>query len=160
MKKLLITLMTGFMLALTPITIVSAATPCQPSGGFFALPTWYKFLDGHLVVTDANNMPVPDPANPPEGAQGPFINRCVPKINDIGDTWLIVAAVVDILLRVAAFAAIIFIIIAGVRYITSKGEPDKTARALQSIIQATIGLTIAIAATAMVTFVARTLLNP
>jgi type IV secretion system pilin len=49
--------------------------------------------------------------------------------------------------------ALIFIIIAALRYVTSQGDPQTTAKAKDSIIYAAIGLGIALSAELIVTFV-------
>ena len=122
----------------TTLSRLAEAQPnvtCDPvanSGGFFNLPHWYKYLSG---VTD--------------GTGG-----CIPKIQGINDVWLIVAAIIDILLRLAVMAAIVMIIYGGIQYITSQGEPDKSKKARSTIFDALIGLGLAVAATAAVTFVA------
>lgn len=112
------------------------AAPCS-GGSFFGIPPWYKYLDGQVVV-DAKTK----------------IQTCTPQIHALNDVWLIVAAVVEILLHIAAIAAVVFIITGGVRFILSQGEPDKTKQALSTIINAAIGLTISIAAATFITFVA------
>jgi len=98
----------------------------------FGLPTWYEFL---TCRTDA-------------------VGRQLPQIVGIADIWLIVAAIIDILLRIAGIAAIIFVLYGGVQYLISQGDPDRTAQARRTIINAIIGLVIAIAATALITFIA------
>jgi hypothetical protein len=114
------------------------AAACNPSGGgFLGFPTWYKYLHGVSAPNGAGNA-----------------NTCLPQVGSLSDIWLIVAALVEILLRVAGLAAIIFVIYGGVQYITSQGEPDKTGRAKQTVLNALIGLVIAIGATIFVTFVA------
>jgi hypothetical protein len=110
-----------------------ATTPCTTDGGgFFGIPHWYKYLPG---VTD------------PTGA-------CIPRIQSINDLWLIAAGVIDILLRIAVLLAIGFIVWAGIKFITSQGEPDKTKQARDIILDAIIGLAIAIVAATLVSFVA------
>ncbi len=106
------------------------AAPCG-GGTFLGFPKWYKYLNG----TVENGL-------------------CTPQIVHISDVWLIVAAFVEILLRVAGLAAIIFVIYGGVQYISSRGDPGKTNEARQTIINALIGLVIAISATVIVTFLA------
>jgi hypothetical protein len=104
--------------------------PCR-GGNFLSLPTWYKYLPSE-----------------------PGSNPCAAKIHSITDVWLIAAAVIEILLRVAALAAIAMIIYAGIQYITSEGQPDKAASALKTIINAAIGLVLVVSAAALVSFVA------
>jgi ABC-type Fe3+ transport system permease subunit len=114
------------------------AASCTPKGGaFLGFPTWYKYLGG---VTS------------PNGAGS--ANVCLPKVAALSDIWLIVAALVEVLLRVAGYAAIFFVIYGGVQYVTSQGEPDKANRARQTILNALVGLVIAIGSTVLVTFVA------
>ena len=103
-----------------------------PGGGFLGFPTWYSYLDG---VYDA------------QGA-------CIPKINGLADIWLILAAVIEMLLRVAALAALVFVIYGGVKFITSQGESEKTAAARQTVLNALGGLVLAVSAAAVVSFVA------
>lgn len=106
--------------------------PC-PGGGFLGFPTWYKYLDG---VTDPNN------------------GICSPQLASINDVWLVVAALIEILLRVAALLAVGFVIYGSVSYMTSQGEPDKTTKARHTIISAVVGLAIAIIAGVTVGFIA------
>jgi ABC-type Fe3+ transport system permease subunit len=118
------------------ITLLAAS--CTPKGGgFLGFPTWYKYLPGVTSPNGANNA-----------------NVCLPKVGALSDVWLIVAAILEILLRLAGFAAIIFVIYGGVQYVTSQGEPDKANRARQTLINALTGLVIAISATILVTYVA------
>jgi hypothetical protein len=101
-------------------------------GSFLNFPTWYEYLPGQ---TDGSGI-------------------CTPQIVGLSDVLLIGAAVLDILLRVAAIAAVVYIIYGGIMYTTSQGEPDKTQKAKMTIINALGGLVIAIMATAIVTFLA------
>jgi ABC-type Fe3+ transport system permease subunit len=112
------------------------AAPCA-GGSFLGFPKWYKYIDGYTVPA----------GQPGEGS-------CTPKVEHIGDIWLIVAAFVEILLRIGALLAIIFVIYGGIQYITSQGEPNKTNQARQTVINALIGLVISIGATTIITFAA------
>lgn len=112
--------------------IAHFATVCS-GGGFLGLPTWYEYLPG---TTDS------------------VTHLCTPQINGLMDIWLIVAAVIDILLRIAALVAVAFVIYGGFSYITSQGEPDKTSQARGTIISALVGLVIAVMAAIIVGFIA------
>lgn len=103
-----------------------AADSCSHFLGF---PTWYEYVH----------------------APG---NCSQVQINSLSDIWLIVAAVIEILLRIAALAAIGFIIAGGFQYVTSQAEPDKTNQARSTIINALVGLVIAIMAATIVNFIA------
>ncbi len=108
------------------------AATCDPSGGsFFGLPTWYKYLEGE---TDA-------------------FGRCVPQIGDPANVWLIVLAVIDALLRLAAIIAVGFVLYGGIQFIVSQGEPERTNQARNTIINALIGLVITMSAAGIVSFI-------
>lgn len=111
---------------------LAPGTPCS-NNSFLGFPTWYKYLQG--TYDDASKL-------------------CSPHLSGLSDVWLIVAAVIEILLRVAVLVAVIGVIYGGFSYITSQGEPDKTARARMTIINAAGGMVVAILATAVVSFVA------
>jgi ABC-type Fe3+ transport system permease subunit len=121
-----------------PFLIAALGGRCTPKGGsFLGFPTWYKYLPG--IETFNGQVSA---------------NVCLPRIQAINDVWLIAAAIVEILLRIAGLVAIAFVIMGGAKYMMSRGEPDKTSGALQTIINALIGLVIAIASTILVTFIA------
>lgn len=96
-------------------------------GSFLGFPHWYKYLP---------------------------CNGDVPGITNINDVWLIVAAIVEILLRVAGLAAIILVIYGGFQYMTSQGEPAETTKAKNTILNAIVGLAISILAASIISFVA------
>lgn len=104
-----------------------------PGGDFFGFPKWYKYLDG---------------------ATEPLSHLCTPQISSINDIYLIVAAVIEMLLRVAALLAVGFVIYGGVEYSISQGEPERTSRARKTIINALVGLAISVTAAAVVAFMA------
>ncbi len=115
------------------------ASGCDDSADndFLGFPKWYKYL-GQQPVEDA--------------VSGATI--CNAKLNGIQDVWLVVAAVIELLLRISSLIAIGFIIYGGVSYVISQGVPDKTKKAQATIINAIIGLVISIVATASVSFFA------
>jgi hypothetical protein len=115
------------------------AASCS-GGGFLGFPTWYKYLDGTTETVREGGTDIG--------------SVCTPKITSISDTWLIVAAVVEILLRIAAIAAVVLIVMGGIQFISSQGEPEKAAKARSTVINALVGLVIAVAATGLVSFVA------
>jgi MFS superfamily sulfate permease-like transporter len=65
---------------------------------------------------------------------------------------LVLAAVVDDVLRIAGIVAVAFVIYGAVQYITSQGDPESTAHARTTIINALIGLAVAIIAVSLVGF--------
>ena len=110
---------------------------CGKPASFFGLPPWYKYLEMQESTDD-----------------GTGLKSCQPALNGINDIWKIVAAVLELLLRIATLIAIGFIVYAGILYTTSQSSPDKTKQALKTIINALAGLVISIAAAALVSFVA------
>ena len=69
-----------------------------------------------------------------------------------GDIPLVLLAVVDDLLRIAGIVAVGFVVYGAIQYIASQGSPDATAKAQSTVLNALIGLAIAIAAIAFVSF--------
>jgi len=99
-------------------------------GQLLGFPQWYKYLQGEIVA-----------------------GKCTPIFNFPGDINKVVLAVIEILLRLAALIAVGYVIYGGYRFILSQGEPDQTNAARATIINALIGLAIAIMATVIITFV-------
>ncbi|HEX7633402.1 MAG TPA: hypothetical protein VF401_03685 [Candidatus Saccharimonadales bacterium] len=121
----------------------SAGDTCPLShGGFLGFPTWFQYLDGEYIHSDPSN------------SSSSLVCDQVPHIGGINDIWLIVAAVIGILLRIVAIAAIGAVIYGGISYITSEGEPDKTSRAKGTVVNALVGLAISIMAAAIISFIA------
>lgn len=105
-----------------------AAASCKDAN-FLNFPSWYKYIRD---PSDCKSI----------------------RIDSLTDMWLIVAAVVEILLRVAGLMAVGFVMYGGFRYVTSQAEPDAVNKARQTIINALIGLVIAILAAVTVGFIA------
>lgn len=132
---------------ITPIFLfsptVSAAEgdACTLSGSFLGLPTWYKYLDAE------------------EDASG----RCSPVLSGsdaegrVNSALPIGLAVLEAMLRLAGMVAVVMIFVAGFKFITSDGSPDKAAGARKTVINAIIGLVIVVLSTGLVSFIGRTL---
>lgn len=116
------------------IQYFAAGGPPCGGGDFLVFPKWYKYL--HSV---------------------PGVNPCAPQITSLGDIWLIAAAVIEVLLRVAAIIAVIFVVYAGFSYTTSQGDPEATGRAKGTLVNALVGLAIAVTAAVLVAFLARSI---
>jgi hypothetical protein len=120
---------------MTPLLKLLAvgASQCQVQGGsLFGFPKWYKYLDG---IQDSNGV-------------------CIPHVQHLTDIWFILAAVLEILLRLAVLMAVLFIAWGGIMFITSHGEPDKINRAKDTVIYSLVGLAFSVGATAIITFIA------
>lgn len=103
------------------------AASCSSNSRFLTFPLWYRGLDGADV--------------------------CMPRIKDAGDIWRIGLNFVEMLIQAVAYVSTFFILVGGVRYVVSLGEPDKIATAKSTITNAIIGLVIAIFAVAIVNLV-------
>lgn len=119
------------------ILYLAVAGDCGSSGNLLSFPTWYKYLKSAEQVDYGNG-----------------VAKCTPSLGSINDVWLVIAAVIEILLRVGALLAVGFIIWGAIRYTMSQGEPDKLSQARNTIVNALVGLVIAVSATAMISFVA------
>ncbi len=85
------------------------------------------------------------------------LGNCTPQLatsaaGSIHGILAIGLAIIDILLHVAGLIVVAYVIIAGIQYILSTGNAEKTQDALRRIINASIGLAIVLTATATVTF--------
>ena len=96
---------------------------------FLFFPTWYEYIHAKGSCT-------------------------IIQINSINDVWLIVAAIIEILLRVAGIFAIGFIVYGGFQYVTSQAEPDRLTQARKTIVNALIGLVLAILSATIINFIA------
>jgi hypothetical protein len=113
------------------------ANACEPANSFLGIPTWYKYLPGEETTETLTQTTV-----------------CTPQLNSLADVWLIGAAILDILLRLAALLAVFYIVFAGVKYIQSQGQPDQTKKAKDALVNAIVGLVIAVTAAVLVSFIA------
>jgi ABC-type Fe3+ transport system permease subunit len=127
-----------FMSVLLAGSGTALAARCT-GGSFFGFPTWYKYLNCTTVKTSDGSTPA---------------NLQTPQLSSINDVWLIAAAVLEMLLRLAALAAVAFVIWGGIQYIMSQGEPDKTTKARGTILNAIIGLVIAVISAGVVSYIA------
>lgn len=150
MKRLLLSLLIMFNLtALTAVVprpvFATIAQGCNNSSAFLGLPPWYKYLDVGPKYGDKCAVigPVDSRGQLDWALAGPRIGL----------------AIVDILLRLAAVIAVVFVLYGGVRYILSQGEPDQTKKARGTVINAVIGLVITMLATAAVNFLGNTLIK-
>jgi hypothetical protein len=146
MKKILLLIFMTFNLMLLGFSVEKAyanhvppraATAGECESSFFGLPSWHKYVEKRII-----HSPLTD------------TELCEVDLDGIGDVWFVAAAAIEILLRIAALISIGFIVYGGVLYVISQGAPDKTKQAEQTVINAIVGLAVAIAATAIVSFVA------
>lgn len=135
LMSMLLTISLCFNMAILVPAYASAAGRCEkPASAFDLIPRWYKYLDSKL---DAS-------CNFTEDFK-------------IGDIWKIGLAVVEMLLRLAGIIAFGYTVFGGFKFVLSRGNPQEAAKARQTIIDAIIGMAIAMLATLLVAFVGRTL---
>lgn len=73
------------------------------------------------------------------------------------DVPLVLIAVVDDLLRIAGVVAVAFVFVGAFRYVASQGNPEDTARAQSTIVNALIGVALASIAVGIVSFLGHSL---
>ena len=110
--------------------LIYFAVACN--GDFFGLVPWYKYLP-----TDPTSCRI----NLDLAGGG------LPKL------WLIGVAVLEDLLRIAGIVAVFFVIYGGIKYLNSWGAPENTKAARDTILNALIGLGIAVIGAAAVGFI-------
>lgn len=121
------------LLAVIERVSVFFAAACRPEALKF-IPTWYQYLDGKTED-----------------------GRCIPIVTTPDDAGKIVLAIIDMLLTVGGIIAIGYVIWGGIKFVMSQGNPESIKGARQTIMNALIGLVIAILASSFVTFVARSI---
>jgi hypothetical protein len=107
--------------------------PCTlPKHQFFFLPSWWEFVPTKI---DA------------------ITNQCVVAFKFPGDIWAVGLAILDMLLRIGGFAAVISIIVAGLQYIMATGNPEKGSSARKRLTNSLIGLAIVLIAAGVVSYI-------
>lgn len=115
---------------------------CIPHGfDFLGLKAWYYYLPH----SDFDGCSIRNFTFIPVGG------------SDDTDLPLVLLAVIDDLLTIAGIVAIAFVIVGAFRYVTSQGNPEQTAKAQSTIINALIGTAIAITAAVFVNFLGKAL---
>lgn len=146
LKRIKMSLMAGLLFAgffggivgMVAVPVGHASAACETS--ILGIDPWYKGMtEGAQCTVKA----------PPQDEKG--LTEYI---------WKIVLNVVDIVLKIIAYLAVIYIIYGGFLYITSNGNADSTARALKSIINAAVGFAIALSAIALKNFVWDSLVAP
>lgn len=105
-------------------------------------PTWYKYIKDYRPQSVLGN----------DLGCG-FYSPSGSSLDWGQYTVQISLAVIDILLRAGALAAVAFIILGGYKYMSSQGEPKNIEAAMATIINAVIGLGIVILASVIVAFI-------
>lgn len=138
----------GFAGLLTQPAYATAKENCVNTTKFFGLPSWYEYLP---VVFEPS-------ADDPTGKEG----NCRIDTDATGGKTviLVLLAIVDILFRLGAIVAVVFVVYGGFMFVVSQGDPAKTVSARKTILNAVIGLVIVILASQLVKFIATFLSKP
>lgn len=107
---------------------------------FLGLPAWYN----GLAEPRDGGCEIRSPSDPRFGDEG--LKNFI---------WIIVFNIVEMILRLAGYAAVAFIIYGGYKYMTSAGSADGVAAAKKTITNAVVGLVLSIAAVAIVNTISR-----
>jgi hypothetical protein len=137
-KRFLVSLLTsivaitGFIAIVAPNTVTAAS--CPTGGNFLTFPAWNRGLecDQYGAVNVKN-----------EG---------IPRV-----VWTIALNVVEILLQVAGLLAVVMILVSAFKYLTNGGDEQKIAAAKTSLLQAIVGLAIALISVTAINFIVASL---
>lgn len=152
--------------ALPPAQILATSTaPAGCDKSFLGLEPWFFFLTNNLndgSVSENPGLTAKDAAArkcdircfnvTPRDAADP--NDCGQTKSDIP---LVLLAVIDDLLRIAGLVAVGFVVYGAYQYVLSEGNPDATSRAQGTIINALIGMALAMSAVLIVSYLGHAL---
>lgn len=142
LRAMILSLLVPFMIIAAPVALGSGVVMAQgagisagscPSGTFLGIPSWHQFIQK-------------DPSK-----------ACALVMNFPQDIWKIVLGIFDIMIRLSAYVAAGFIIWGGIRMIVSQGDPNGIKEARDTVVNAVVGLVIALLATTIVSAVAGSL---
>lgn len=181
MKK--ITALLAEFAAMALVIVMGAVTLSMTSGGgtalaapsdnvekckhtFLGLKPWYQYIGNNLndgTTADNPGMSADEAkknlcnvrcfniftmGKDADGNQ--LVNECGQTSSDIPPVLL---AIADDLLRIAALISLGFVIVGAFKYVGSQGNPDSTAKAQDTIVNALLGLAISVSAVAIVSFI-------
>jgi len=143
MKKLILSVLVVSTIFLSFSFIVSEPVTATNHGGncsssFLGIPPWHKYLDLNPSTCEINA---------PDG----LLAGNIP--------WLIAAAVLEMLLRVATYAAVVMIFWGGYQLMTSSGSPDAVSGGRDKIVNGIIGFIIAMMAVALVSYITTSIVS-
>jgi hypothetical protein len=125
-------------------TFAAATSTVCNKPTLFGLESWYAYLPfSWSSITDHCEVNFPTGPMQVLGAHSAFLG--------IG------LAILDDLIRVAALVAVGYVIYGGIQYMTGNGSPDSVKRAQSTIINALVGLVIAILAASIVSYIGNSL---
>lgn len=148
LRKAKIVALVFAVMLLSLVSFGKSADACTiDDNSLLGIPTWYKYLEGTEVTQDDGGVVCQPTITLKDGEDK------LPK----KDILLIVAAVLEILIRIAGIAAFIYLLYGGFMYLTSSGNSESVKNAGSTLLNAAIGLAIAVSATTIINFFANRL---
>lgn len=150
MKKLLAYITIGFIALLSAAPITATITPApqvaaQCDGRLLGIPPWYRGLT--VSSKDCNiKMPTASGGTSADDATSKTLG---------GFIWTIVLNVIEMALVLAVYVAVALILYGGFLFMTGGGNPAAVEKGRKTILNAVIGLIIAMGAIAVTNFIFR-----
>lgn len=134
------------------VSALNSGESCDAGdNSLLGVPPWYKYLPAEGIT---QIVPVAGGGYEEKVICQPTIKAQADEKLPINNILLIVAAFIEILIRVAGLAAFVYLIYGGFMYLTSNGNSENVSKAGSTLLNAAIGLGIAISATAFINFFA------
>jgi len=117
------------------------------------------------AMTVANALPTHAAYFCPDGTQSSNgrMDGCtetVTNANNKNNLMSTVNTIINVIIGVVGFVAVVIIIMGGISYTTSAGDPGKVKKAKDTILYGIVGLVIALLAFAIVNFILGSVFNP
>jgi|GEM_PF-258150 hypothetical protein len=129
----------------TPDTARGGTIANQCSKEFLGLKPWFAYLKNNAFESNDSCNITNFSLIGEQDSQG---NTTKPS--SLLPVLLVIA---DDLIRIAGLVAVAFVIMGGIQFVTSQGEPEKTKQARGAIINALIGVLVAIVAASVVSYI-------
>lgn len=137
---MIVGLVAAMSLSFAPVEVSAKVKAADESkckkGGFLTFPAWHRNLkkDGNCAVMVGQGE------------------------NDMKKALTIIAInIADIVLQLAMYAAIVFVVVGGFKYITAAGSPESMSSAKRTITNALIGMIVAMFSVVIVNIAAEAL---
>jgi len=117
--------------------------------GFLGLISWHHYLTKRDDCSISLKLTTPGPDTNGDGIP----DSTTTNTGNLNALWLIAIAVFEDLLRIAGVVAVGFIVFGGIGFITGDGQPENMKKAQATIINALIGLGIAIIGATLIAFI-------
>lgn len=147
MKKITRYIFGALFAILVASPVLAITSPVQPSASaleceqrFLGIPPWFRGMTKEESVNGKSTCVILSPEDPAIGGLSQFI-------------WKLVLNVIEMALVAVAYLAIFFIIYGGFQFVTGGSSSDTVAKARKTVLNAVIGLIIALGAIAITNYV-------